>query len=278
MRPFPTFIFYGALCGLIGCGPLVRDVPNSAPDVANSAGPSNGPTNGAAGAIANIFGRSPETSAVSTAGGADAATLAVTDAVLTDDTAALTVPAVSERPERNQFFGLLGGFGASPSSDGIETVAVPPSGVLSYGDIARVCGLSARNLGRELDSKSGYTVYDTVPSTTSQRTHFITGFSDGCARQFTAALVFFGDIGTHEIVRYGAADGGLEYTETDNAYEQIKADFCGVRAGQPCGSRLERLAQRTTFLTLYQRFGSNPVWADILLHDGQVVAMDFKGI
>jgi hypothetical protein len=29
-------------------------------------------------------------------------------------------------------------------------------------------------------------------------------------------------------------------------------------------------------VSIYETFGTNPVWADILIHDGAVVAMDFR--
>ena len=68
-------------------------------------------------------------------------------------------------------------------------------------------------------------VYDTMPDTTSQRVHYITGFDDGCPRAFLGALVLPGDVGTHEIVRYSNTRVQLEYSETDKAYESIKLIF-----------------------------------------------------
>jgi len=183
------------------------------------------------------------------------------------------LPIVPE-DEGGGFWSFLGGFEGGPSGPAAAGVQVPPNGIVPYGQLATVCGLSTRNLGRVVERASGYAVHDSNPTTTAPRTHYVTGFSDGCARQFTAALALFGDIGTHEIVRYGAADGGLPYSETDNAYEEIKAAFCGVRAGRPCGARIDRLARRTTFLTIYRGFGANQTWVDVLLHDGDVAAID----
>jgi hypothetical protein len=193
-----------------------------------------------------------------------------------DGATALSLPIVPEMPE-DQSGGFWSWFGGAGVVQPTSVAAVPAGTLVPYGELIPACGLSTRNRGREVEAASGYRVYDTDPTSIAPRTHYVTGFSDGCARQFTAALALFGDIGTHEIVRYGTADGGLEYTQTDNAYEEIKASFCGARAGQPCGTRIDRLARRTTFLTIYERFGTNPVWADVLLHDGEVVAVDFKG-
>lgn len=182
---------------------------------------------------------------------------------------------------RSGIFGLLDRLGtAQPngtSSSGPDAEVVPRGTTLAYGEIATVCGLSRRELGRPIGDESGYTVYDTDLGSTLLRTHYVTGFDDGCARQFRAALVLFGDVGTHEVIRYSDGTRDLAYSDTDNAYEEIKARVCRVSTRQPCGSSLDRLARRTTFLTVYANFGTNPEWADILLSDGEVVAMDFKG-
>ena len=145
---------------------------------------------------------------------------------------------------------------------------------LAYGDVAAVCGLSTRDLGQKVETKSGYTLYDAGGDPASPRTHYLTGFADGCARQFTAAMALFADVGTHEFVRYQSATANDDYTETDKAYEVIKARFCRVGHGDPCGAQLDALANRTTFLTLYERFGTNPHWINVLLSDGVVTAVD----
>lgn len=263
--------FVGA--ALAGCGTLPRSeaLPEVAVVEGEPAGEILATDDTAPGALFGFLERmvgSPTTSPAQVASGE------VSLPVVPAEDGRLGEGPMPEEAESRGLFGWmgLGGEAATPVS---EASAV--QGDLPYGELRTVCGLSSRNLGREVESASGYAVHDTAPGSTAPRTHYITGFSDGCARQFTAALALFGDIGTHEIVRYGTADGGLEYTETDHAYEEIKAAFCGVRAGRPCGARLERLARRTTFLTVYERFGSSPVWADILLHDGTVAAMDFKG-
>ena len=144
---------------------------------------------------------------------------------------------------------------------------------LPFGQIARNCDVSGRELGTKVDANAGYTLYDTIPNATAQRIHYITGFKDKCARQFMAATSLMGDIGTHEVVRYLPSNAKLAYSETDNAYETVKASFCRASRGQPCGSKLDRFAKTTTFITAYERFGSSPSWSNILLHDGQVIAI-----
>lgn len=153
---------------------------------------------------------------------------------------------------------------------------VSPLTPLPFGEVGRTCGLSRSDLGTRIASVSGFEVYDTFPNSTAPRPHYITGFDDRCARQFTAALVLTGDVGTHEIVRYQGSGRNLPYTSTDDAYETIKAQFCGVSRGQPCGNRIDALARSTTFVTAYERFDSSPVWADILLHDGNFVAVSVE--
>lgn len=203
----------------------------------------------------------------------------------------ITVAATAPAEAPGLFSGLFGGGSATNASQVTDapeadtglapgtvqipgSAPLPPGATVPYGVIATVCGLDAGALGRSVETASGYTVHDTNPSSTAPRTQYITGFADGCARQFFGTLALFGDIGTHEIVRYspGIGDG---YSATDTAYEQIKAAYCGVAARTPCGARLEALALRTTFLTIYETFGTSNGWADVLLSDGEVIADDF---
>ncbi len=167
---------------------------------------------------------------------------------------------------------------AASGAPGGEALAgqVAPGQVLPYGEVATVCGLSDAALGTPVATASGYAIYDSSPTVVTPRTQYIDGFPDGCARQFTAALALFGDVGTHEITRYQPSNAGIPYSETDVAYEEIKAQVCGVPSGQPCGAALNRLGRDTVFVTVYEAFGTNPSWAEILIHRGEVVAMDFK--
>ncbi len=172
--------------------------------------------------------------------------------------------------------GFLSGSGGAKEPDvrtGPDAQDVAVGAVLPYGEIARNCGVSRRALGVKVDENAGYTLYDSDPAQTGLRTHYITGFKDKCARQFTAATSLMGDIGTHEIVRYMPTNRGVAYNVTDAAYEAVKSSFCRVKRGAPCGAKLDRLARSTTFITAYEQFGSNPTWSNILLHDGGVIAM-----
>ena len=159
-----------------------------------------------------------------------------------------------------------------------EARDVAPMSELAFGSLERTCGLSRRELGREVANASGFKVYDTDPGSTVMRPHYIIGFDDGCARQFSAALVLLGDVGTHEIVRYSRTGVALAYSATDDAYEAIKTDFCRVGEGKPCGARLEALGKVATFVTAYRSFGAAPEWAEFLLYDGQVAAVDLESL
>ncbi len=202
-----------------------------------------------------------------------------------DTTVTAAVPDTEEQAEepevadaRPGLFGRLLG-GGSANTDQGEAVPVSAPGTIApltnqaFGEVGTTCGLSTREMGTKIADVSGYTIYDTAPNTTAPRPHYITGFDDRCARQFTAALVLTGDVGTHEIVRYETAQSRRPYTQVDNAYEAIKASFCRAGFGKPCGSRINALARRTTFVTGYERFVSSPVWVEILLHDGEVAAV-----
>ena len=166
------------------------------------------------------------------------------------------VPLTGERPDRAE---------------------VPPAAGLAFGEIARTCGMATGTMGQAVIEQAGFTIYDSAPGTTAQRAYYITGFDDGCARQFTGALVLAGDVGTHEVVRYETMPQSAGFSATDTSYEQIKGAFCGVPAGRSCGGRIDALATNTVFVTAYERFQSSPRWAEFLLHDGQVAAAAIEG-
>jgi hypothetical protein len=229
-------------------------------------------------------------------------------ATAADASAAPTLPATAAAPRR----GLLGFLSRAAKSaqaeDGVEVAAVPPSTqndavpaatakgpkpgapdyqivpmgtVLPYGVLARVCDVPTRQLGSRVerypDTRAVFTLYDSQPGTTTPHTFYVTGFKDGCARQFTAALALFGSPQTHEQLRYGLPSKVQPYSSTDAAYETLKSRVCRVGKGKPCGSSMSRLARNTVFVSVYERFGSNPVWKTILLHDGEVVQTDIRG-
>ena len=200
------------------------------------------------------------------------------EAAETDDLGAeeAPIPVAAPAPASSGLFGALfgGGARATPVSASVSGPTIAPGSTVPYGVLATVCGIDPASLGTAVAAASGYTVYDSDPRSTAQRTHYVSGFGDGCARQFTAALALFGDVGTHELHRY-ASDASGPYSATDTAYEEIKGAVCGAASGTPCGAGLDQLAQRTTFLTVYESFGTSNGWADILLSDGAVVADDF---
>lgn len=171
--------------------------------------------------------------------------------------------------------------GRGPKPGAPDYRQVGPGATLPYGEIARLCGVSAAKLGKKTASYPergrGYTIYDSAPGSTGLRNFYVTGFDDGCARQFTAALVVFGEVTTYEQIRYSAASKTQPVSATDVAYETVKSRVCRVPKGKPCGSRLPQLAKTTVFLSIYERFGSNPRWKNLLLHDGEVAALDVKG-
>lgn len=152
---------------------------------------------------------------------------------------------------------------------------------LPFGTLARVCNVRPNKLGRRVErypEKRGmYALYDSAPGNTAPHTFYVTGFKDGCARQFTAAVALFGSTETHEQLRYGLPAKVQPYSQTDAAYEKLKSRVCRVPKGRPCGKALPRLSKNTVFVSVYERFGSNPIWKTILIHDGAVVETDIRG-
>ena len=164
--------------------------------------------------------------------------------------------------------GGLGGGTPIVNSD-VDAGQVAPGAGLPFGQIDTTCGVTAASLGTPVVTAAGYTVYDSNPSSTAQRAHYIDGFTDGCLRQFTAALVLTGDVATHEGVRYQTGNR-RPYSDTDQTYEVIKASYCGVPSGQPCGAKLDALGRRTVFVTAYPSFSDSDNWVEYLLHEGVV--------
>ncbi|MFZ3583505.1 hypothetical protein ACOI1H_15210 [Loktanella sp. DJP18] len=151
----------------------------------------------------------------------------------------------------------------------VDVAQAAPGAGLPFGQIDTTCGAAAKSLGQPVVTAAGYTVYDSNPTSTVPRAHYVDGFTDGCLRQFTAALVLMGDVATHEGVRYQAANT-RPYSSTDTTYEVIKAAYCGVSSGQPCGARIDALGRRTVFVTAYPSFSDSDNWVEYLLHEGVV--------
>ncbi len=286
--------FLGAALALAACGDPLRGVDRPE-DV--------GPT----GAVANVA-AVPEDRAAPTLfqrllGGADPVVQAAAAEAAAHESQPPAEPASAEtappdpasEPENQVLLAGLAGANtaaAVPVAEGPETVTevavgrvgsgpdarrVAAGTVLPYGEIATICNLPRNQRGTRIKAASGVALYDPNPRSTALRPHYITGFDDGCARTFSGALVMFGDVGTHEVVRYQPSNRNLPFTGTDQAYETLKSRFCRAGHGQPCGARLEALGRNTTFITVYDRFGATPRWVEILVHDGEVLAIDFKG-
>ncbi len=171
----------------------------------------------------------------------------------------------------------------SPARD--DTVALPqghiaPGTMLPYGVVGVVCGMPTGAMGRKIaqypDTAPRHVLYDSHPETATPRSFYLTGFEDGCARQFTAALAMFGTVRMHEKLRYGLPADVQPYSDTDKAYETLKVQICGVDRRKPCGERVSRLDSDTVFLSIYENFGDNSRWSNLLLHGGALLAQDLK--
>jgi hypothetical protein len=172
--------------------------------------------------------------------------------------------------EREQAEGGLFGFAAAA-----ERAASGPVASLPFGEVAKVCGLSKREMGTEVarsPGKTGFTLYDTDPSSIEPRPQFLTGFRDGCARQITASLALFGTAQVHETTRYNPLNS-TAYSATDAAYEKIKNRVCGVGDGEFCPERkAKRMDRNAVFLSVYRDFGGAGQWMELFLHNRRLVA------
>ncbi len=186
-------------------------------------------------------------------------------------------------PEPQKRRGLFGGrtpVALSASRNGPDARDVPVGTVLPFGEVARVCDARPASMAKIVEKAAGkgrgYVLYDSAPDTASPRTFYVTGFDDNCPRQFTAALALFGTAELHEQLRYGLPAKEYPYSTTDEAYEKVKAKVCNVGRSKPCGARIGRLEKTTVFVSVYENFGENARWADLLLHDGTVLAAALK--
>jgi len=167
-----------------------------------------------------------------------------------------------------------------PPTAGMALREVALGTALPFGEVARVCDVSKRDLGKQVERseprRSGYALYDSAPNSARPRSFYVTGFSDSCVRQFTASLAVFGTPTFHEQLRYGLPADEYPYSTTDRAYEQVKSRLCNVGRNKPCGARIARLEASTAFVSVYEHFGENARWADMLLHDGALLATAVK--
>ncbi|WP_299726459.1 hypothetical protein [uncultured Tateyamaria sp.] len=198
-------------------------------------------------------------------------------ASLDPDIAIETPPTELVEPRKRR--GLFGS-SAPVQTAGMALQDTAPGAALPFGEVARVCGARAGDLGKLVEQAArkgrGYKLYDSAPDSAFPRAFYVTGFSDNCARQFTAALAIFGSPEFHEQLRYGLPAEEYPYSTTDRAYEKVKAKICNVRRNQPCGVRVSRLEKTTAFVSVYEHFGENARWADMLLHDGALLATSVK--
>lgn len=179
---------------------------------------------------------------------------------------------------------LGGGDAADGGSSDRRTSGQPPSvpagTLLSFGEVKPVCDLPEDRRGKEIEAfparRAAYRLYDSEPGRTTPHPFYITGFSDGCARTFTAAVAIFGSPEMHELLRYGLPAEVQPYSDADRAYEQIKSRVCGVGRSKPCGSRISRIEKNTVFVSVYEAYGGTSRWLEMLLHAGEVVASDIK--
>jgi hypothetical protein len=242
-------------------------------------------TNTRGGLFSRLLNRTPEDPTNAAVEAALAAT-AVSDVADIAPTPAAVVDATPQATPDRPRTGLAGLFRRNPDRapvprTGPDAQDVEAGTVMPFGQIARVCGLRVNELGTQVDTAANFRVYDTIPNSTAPRPFYITGFSDDCARTFTGAVVVTGDVETHEFVRYRPSNERVPYTTADNAYEALKASVCRVGRGQPCGERLARMDRDTHFITVYNFFGGTfsavPTrWAQVLVHDGEVLAMSVK--
>lgn len=158
--------------------------------------------------------------------------------------------------------------------------SVPAGTLLSFGEVKPVCDLPKARRGKEIEAfparRAAYRLYDSEPGRTTPHPFYITGFSDGCARTFTAAVAIFGSPEMHELLRYGLPAEVQPYSDADRAYEKIKSRVCGVGRSKPCGSRISRVEKNTVFVSVYETYGGTSRWLEMLLHAGEVMASDIK--
>ncbi|PTQ70794.1 hypothetical protein [Celeribacter persicus] len=156
---------------------------------------------------------------------------------------------------------------------------VKPGEVLPFGEVGVAC--EVKSMGRKVDQfpREGrpiWQLYDSDPESTAPRSQFITGFSDGCVRQVTAALVMFGEAALHEVLRY-SGDTDRDWTKADKTYETIKRQTCGVGRGERCPEgKIGALERQVAFVSVYPEYGAEEDWLELLLHDGTLVSEEMR--
>lgn len=204
---------------------------------------------------------------------ADAAPTPAPDSSTEEEVAiAMVAPAEATSPRRERK-GLFGPRRAKAS----EFAQMDPGVVLPFGQIGLACRIRGGALGKEVDRfperGKGYRLFDTNPSMTGPRTHYITGFKDGCPRQFTASLALLESPVLHEQLLSVKSSQGQHSTDADTAFQKIRAQVCQIGRCKACPEkRIAKMEKSMAFVTTYERFGGNARWTEILLHNGKVVA------
>lgn len=276
-----SYLYVPLVLALAGCGDPMQEVALLADqDVAQDAPTLDAvpkvepPESERGGLFARLLGdRGATAREASAKAGADA------EAATGEAQAVAPTPQVESAGRQGLLASILGGGRAADGPPPESQVAFGK--VLPYGVVKPICGLREGQMGKIVanypDRRPTYKVYDSEPGNTGPHTFYVTGFDDGCARQFTASLAMFGSVEMHESLRYGLPAQVQPYSVTDKAYEEVKSRVCRVPRKKPCGKRVGRLADDTVFLSIYERFGGNVQWETLLLHSGEVVAQDKKG-
>lgn len=181
-------------------------------------------------------------------------------------------PAAQEQPRRRGLFGSARSKDAPRS--GPDARDVPFGTVLPFGEIARVCEARGKPMGKKIDKtgRRGFTLYDSNPDVRNKRTFYLTGFSDNCPRQFTAANALFGAPSFYEQIRFSPAGKHLPYADTDKAYDKVKSSVCRVGKKKPCGSKVSKMDTSAAFVSAYEFHEHNGSWKEFFVHDGVVLA------
>ncbi|MEQ9260430.1 MAG: hypothetical protein RIG84_15195 [Roseovarius sp.] len=282
-----------------------QDVAEDAPGMSVAAAPESAPQGGF---LAALFGTPASTGPApdAAAGEAEVAAAGGEPDAPEGDVTEIATAALDEEGTRQQddrsggFWGQL--FGGStkarapePAREGVRLASLGDTATpvlpeakgdidfgtrLPYGRVAKLCGVPPRKLGKQVaaypERNPIHRLYDSAPGSTEPRTLYLTGFDDGCVRQFTAALAMFGSVEMHEQLRYGLPAEVQPYSDTDRAYEKIKRQVCGKPRRQPCGAKLPMLERDTVFVSVYERFEGSASWSNLLLHRGDLVAQDHK--
>ena len=208
--------------------------------------------------------------------GAPVAQTASEETLPTVQTASLSPTLGASRKDTPALFSLF----RSKPKDAPKPVGIPFGTRIAFGKAAPLCDYPKGQLGALVaqypEDKPVYRLYDSQPGEKAAHAFYIKGFADGCLRQVTASVAVFGSVEMHEQLRYGLPADLHPYSDTDKAYEQLKRKVCGVGKKAPCGEKLPLLAPNTVFLSLYDSYGNSQDWANLLLHDGQIMAKDLK--